>query len=144
MRKDSLSFYLDPLFAKKELGKGVETYPGRTGQLTFDMISSHMSNKSEGLKVDLHPFYEDTNSYKATVELNSDKDSNLEINPESGLIQSLVDNTSEGCGKISMKVAGMRKKLHTAQSKKDFSIEKHWIKNNDWEALNKAFKEINL
>jgi hypothetical protein len=144
LRKDSLSFYLDPLFDKKEFWKLVETYQGRINQLTFDMISPNMSNKSEGLKVDLRQFYEDTNSHKTTVELNSDKDSNLEINPESGLIQSLVDYTSEGCGNISIKVNGMRKKLHTAQSKKDFSIEEHLIKNNDWEALNKAFKEINL
>jgi hypothetical protein len=92
----------------------------------------------------LRPFYEDTNSHKTTVEGASDKDSNLQIYPESGLIDSGVDDTSAGCGNSSMKVAGIQKKLHTAQYKKDFSIEEHGIKNNDWKALIKAFKEINL
>ncbi len=65
--------------------------------------------KWEGYKVDLDQFYEDTYSHKTTVERKTDYDSNLEINPESRLIQSGVDGTSEGCVNSFTKVTGMRK-----------------------------------
>jgi hypothetical protein len=41
-------------------------------------------------------------------------------------------------------LATVPKKLHTTGSEKDFSIEELGIKNNDWEALNKAFRDILL
>ena len=88
--------------------------------------------------------YEDTNSHKTRIELNSDKDSHLEINPESKLINSLVDYASEGGGNIAARVEGLRKKIHTAQSKSEFSVEEQLLKGTDWEALDKVFRNIML
>jgi hypothetical protein len=86
--------------------------------------------------------YEDTNSHKATLEFNSDKDSHLEINEKSPLLNSLVDYTAEGGENIALRVIGMRKKLHTAQSKTEFSVDEHLLKSNNWNALDEAFKDM--
>lgn len=142
LRNDSLSFYLEPIFDKKEFWKMVNLYDKKIKQLSFEMVSPNMANISRNLQINLKELYEDTNSHKTTVELNSDGDSNLEINPQSKLINSLVDYTSEGGGNISMRVDGIRRKLHTAQSKAEFSIEEALLKGMDWEALDEKFKDI--
>lgn len=142
LRKDSLSFYLEPIFDKKEFWGMVNRYDKKIKQLSFEMVSPNMANISRNLQINLKELYEDTNSHKTTVELNSDGDSNLEINPQSKLINSLVDYTSEGGGNISMRVDGIRRKLHTAQSKAEFSIEEALLKGLDWDALDEKFKDI--
>jgi len=142
LRNDSLSFYLEPIFDKKEFWKMVNLYDKKIKQLSFEMVSPNMANISRNLQINLKDLYEDTNSHKTTVELNSDGDSNLEINPESKLINSLVDYTSEGGGNISMRVDGIRRKLHTAQSKAEFSIKEALLKGLDWDAIDEQFKDI--
>jgi hypothetical protein len=37
---------------------------------------------------------------------------------------------------------GISKKLHTAESVKDFSVDEQLLKSTDWEAIDKAFKDI--
>ncbi|MCO6498074.1 MAG: hypothetical protein J5I50_10455 [Chitinophagaceae bacterium] len=142
LRNESLSFYLEPIFDKREFWKMVSHYDKKIKQLSFEMVSPNMANISRNLQINLKELYEDTNSHKTTVELNSDGDSNLEINPDSKLINSLVDYTSEGGGNISMRVEGIRKKLHTAQSKAEFSVEEALLKGMDWDALDEKFKDI--
>ena len=39
-----------------------------------------------------------------------------------------------------VKVEGLNKKLHTAQSIKDFSVEEQLIKSNDWEAIDRTLR----
>lgn len=142
LKKESLSFYVEPIFDKKEFWNLVSRYQKQITQLSFDMVSPNMANISRNLQVNLKQLYEDTNSHKTTIELNSDKDSHLEINQQSPLINSLVDYTSEGGGNIALRVNGIRKKLHTAQSKTEFSVDEQLLKSNDWDALNIAFKDI--
>ena len=43
-------------------------------------------------------------------------------------------------GDIGVKVDGISKKLHTAESVKDFSVDEQLLKSTDWEAIDKAFK----
>jgi len=142
LKKESLSFYVEPIFDKKEFWNLVSRYQKQITQLSFEMVSPNMANISRNLQVNLKQLYEDTNSHKTTIELNSDKDSHLEINQQSPLINSLVDYTSEGGGNIALRVNGIRKKLHTAQSKTEFSVDEQLLKSNDWDALNDAFKDI--
>jgi hypothetical protein len=142
LKKESLSFYVEPIFDKKEFWNLVSRYQKQITQLSFDMVSPNMANISRNLQVNLKQLYEDTNSHKTTIELNSDKDSHLEINQQSPLINSLVDYTSEGGGNIALRVNGIRKKLHTAQSKTEFSVDEQLLKSNNWDALNEAFKDI--
>lgn len=138
----NLSFYIEPLFDKKEFWNLINRFKGRITQVAFDLISPNMANISKNLKLNLKEIYEDTNTHKTTLELNSDKDQYLEIKEESKFVNSLVEYSAEGAGNIAVKVAGYNKKFHTAQSITEFSIDEQLLKNNDWDALNDAFNEI--
>lgn len=144
IQKEGLSFYLEPMFDKQEFWNLVARYPKQIKQVSFELISPNMANISRNLQMNIKEVYEDTNSHKTRIELNSDKDSHLEINPESKLINSLVDYASEGGGNIAARVEGLRKKIHTAQSKMEFSVEEQLLKGTDWEALDQVFRNIML
>lgn len=138
----NLSFYIEPLFDKKEFWNLVNRFKGKVTQVTFDLISPNMANISKNLKINLKEIYEDTNTHKTRLELNSDKDQYLDIKEESKFVNSLVEYSAEGAGNIAVRVAGYSKKFHTAQSITEFSIDEQLIKDNDWDALNDAFNEI--
>lgn len=141
----NLSFYAEPIYDKQEFWQLIKKFPKRITQLTFDLISPNMANITKNLKIDLKQLYEDTNTHKTKVELNADTEGYLEVKPESKFVNSLVDYSADGGGNISMRVAGMRKLLHTAQSPEEFNIEKQLLDGEiDWEKLNAQFKNILL
>lgn len=53
-----------------------------------------------------------------------------------------MNYSAKGGGDINFKIENIQKKLHTAQSVKDFDVNELLLKSNDWEAIDKAFKEI--
>ncbi len=140
--KENLSFYIEPLYDRKEFWDLVDRFKGRVTQVSFELISPNLANISKNLKLNLKEIYEDTNTHRTKLELNSDKDKSLQINDKSKFINSLVDYSAEGGGNIALKVAGYSKKFHTAQSITEFSVDEQLLKNNDWDALDEAFKEI--
>ncbi len=142
LQKQNLSFYIEPMFDKKEFWNLVAKYKGRVTQVTFDLISPNMANISKNLKLNLKEIYEDTNTHKTRLQLNSDKDHHLQIDESSKFVNSLVEYSSEGAGNIAMRVKGLREQLHTAQSITEFSIDEQLLKSKDWDALNDAFSEI--
>lgn len=144
LKPKNLSFYIEPIFDRKEFWEMVKRYQKRISQLTFDLVSPNLANISKNLTLDLKQLYEDTNTHKTKVELNADNGNYLEINSESPFVNGLVNYAAEGGGDIAMKVNGIRGKLHTAQSVKDFDIDEQLLKSNDWDALNEAFKDILL
>ncbi len=70
----------------------------------------------------------DTNTQKTKLELNAEKESYLVLDEESTLVNSIVNYAALGGGDIGVKVAGLTKKLHTAQSVKDFSVEEQLLR----------------
>ncbi len=142
IKKQSLAFYLEPLYNKQEFWNLVNRFKGKVKQVSFELISPNLANISKNLKLNLKEIYEDTNTHKTTLELNSDKDSHLEINEGSKFINSLVDYSADGGGNIAVKVAGYSKKFHTAQSITEFSIDENLLKGNNWDELNDLLKEI--
>ena len=141
----NLSFFTEPIYDKQEFWKIIKKYPKKITQLTFDLISPNMANITKNLQIDLKQLYEDTNTHKTKVELNADKESYLDVKPESKFVNSLVDYSADGGGNIFMRVMGVRKLLHTAQSPVEFNIEKQLLDGDiDWEKLNNQFKNILL
>ena len=138
----NLSMFSEPLFDKKEFWNLIKKYPKQIRQLTFDLVSPNMANISKNLDLNLKQLYEDTNTQKTKLELNSDKDSYLDIKESSKFINSLVDYSADGGGNIQIRVAGMRKKLHTAESPTEFNVDENLLKNADWEKLDEYFREI--
>lgn len=141
----NLSLYAEPIYNKQEFWNIVRKYPKKITQLTFDLISPNMANITKNLQLNLKQLYEDTNTHKTKVELNADKESYLEIKEESKFVNSLVDYSADGGGNIYMRVAGIRKLLHTAQSPEEFNIDKQLLDGDiDWDKLNAQFKNILL
>jgi hypothetical protein len=142
LKSYNLSMLSEPLFDRKEFWNLVRKYPKQIKQLTFELISPNMANISRNLDINLRQVYEDTNTQKTKIELNADKESYLDIKESSKFINSLVDYSSEGGGNIQIRVGTMHKKLHTAESPTEFSVDELLLKNDDWEKLNDYFKEI--
>jgi hypothetical protein len=142
LKSYNLSMMSEPLFDKKEFWNLVRKYPKQIRQLTFDLVSPNMANISKNLDLNLKQLYEDTNTHKTKVELNADEESYLEIKESSKFINSLVDYSADGGGNIQMRIAGMRKKLHTAETPTEFSVDEMLLKNDDWNKIDEYFKEI--
>ncbi len=141
----NLSFYTEPIYDSQEFWKLVKKYPKQITQLTFDLISPNMANITKNLQLNLKQLYDDTNTHKTKLQLNADKESHLDIKPESKFINSLVNYSADGGGNISLQVEGKRKLLHTAQTPEEFNIDKQLLEGDvDWEKLNEKFKSILL
>jgi hypothetical protein len=142
LKKSNLTFFVEPLFDKQEFWKLIRQYPKLIKQVTFDMISPNMANITKNLKINLKELYEDTNTQRTKVELNAEPENYLDIKENSKFVNSLVDYSADGGGNIHMKVAGIRKRLHTAQSPSEFNIEEQLLKDTDWDKLDEMFKNI--
>ena len=144
IRKHNISLIIEPLYDKKEFWSLVQQYPKQIKQVSFDLISPNMSNISKDVNVNfnLKQLNEDTNTKRTKLEINADDESYLEIKEASDYVNSLVNYSANGGGKISMRVQGVSKKLHTAQSPSDFNIDEKLIKANDWDKLDIMFKDI--
>ena len=142
LKQYNLSMFTEPIFDKKEFWNLVRKYPKQIKQLTFNLVSPNMANISKNLDINLKQLYEDTNTHKTKVELNADEGSYLDIKDSSKFINSLVDYSADGGGNIHMRVNGIRKKLHTAESPTEFSVDEMLLKKEDWEKLNDYFTEI--
>ncbi|RYG08331.1 MAG: hypothetical protein EOO07_25810 [Chitinophagaceae bacterium] len=138
----NIAFAVEPTFEAQQFWNLVRQYPKRVTQVTFSLISPNNPSLTKDLQLDLKTLHGDTNTQKTTLELNAEKDSYLVLNEESELVNSIVDYAAKGGGDIKMKVAGVSRKFHTAQSVKDFNMEEQLLKTNDWDAINAAFKNI--
>jgi hypothetical protein len=138
----NISFSVEPTFDKQQFWNIVRQYPKQIKQVTFDLISPNITELSDDLEFDLRSLHGDTNTQKTRLELNADEDSYLTIDENSTLVNSIVNYSAKGGGEISVRVEGIKRKLHTAQSVNDFNIEEQLIKSNDWDAIDKAFKNI--
>ncbi len=135
IRKENLGFYIEPLFNKQRFWDLIQKYRGRVTQLSFDLITPNLANISKNLKLNLKKIYEETNTHKTRLELNSSEKGHLEISEASKFINSMVDYSAEGGGNIAIKVAGYHNKFHTSESITTFDVDEQLLKNNDWEAL---------
>lgn len=142
VKQSNLLFFVEPLFDKQEFWNLVRKYPKQIKQVTFNLISPNLANISRNLQLNLKELYEDTNTQKTKVELNSDENSYLDIKDSSKFINSLVDYSSEGGGNIQMRVAGLRRLIHTAQSPNEFSVDEQLLKSNNWDQWDDIFNNI--
>ena len=142
VKQNNLSFFLEPLYDKQEFWNLVHKYPKQVKQVTFNLISPNLANISKNLQLNLKELYEDTNTQKTKVELNAEEESYLDIKENSKFVNSLVDYSADGGGNIQMRVAGMRKLIHTAQSPSEFNVEEQLLKSCDWDEWDKLFNDI--
>ena len=129
-------------FEAQQFWNVVRQYPKQVTKVTFNMISPNNTELNKALQLDLITLHGDTNTQKTKLELNAEKESYLVLDEGSALVNSIVNYAALGGGDIEVKVAGLARKLHTAQSVKDFSKEEQLLRTNDWDAIDKAFQNI--
>jgi|AntRauTorckE6833_2_1112554.scaffolds.fasta_scaffold22122_2 hypothetical protein len=124
-----LAIYIKPRFEEHEFWELVRSHENKIKQVNFELISPNLADISGGLELDLGQLNNDTNSHKTNLELNSEQNSHLSLDKSNDMISSLVKYSSDGGGDISMKVEGVRKKIHTKNTVKEIEIENLEISN---------------
>jgi hypothetical protein len=142
LKNYNITFAVEATFDSQQFWNIIREYPKQVKQVTFNLISPNMSNLTDSLELDLRSLHGDTNTQKTKLELNAEKDSYLTLDENSSLVNSIVDYSAKGGGDISVKVDTIKKKLHTAQSVKDFNVDELLLRSDDWEAIDNAFRNI--
>jgi hypothetical protein len=142
LKNYNITFAVEATFDSQQFWNIIREYPKQVKQVTFNLISPNMTNLTDSLELDLRSLHSDTNTQKTKLELNAEKDSYLTLDENSSLVNSIVDYSAKGGGDISVKVDSIKKKLHTAQSVKDFNVDELLLKSDDWEDIDKLFKAI--
>lgn len=142
LKNYNITFAVEATFDSQQFWNIIREYPKQVKQVTFNLISPNMTNLTDSLELDLRSLHNDTNTQKTKLELNAEKDSYLTLDEQSSLVNSIVEYSAKGGGDISVKVDTLKKKLHTAQSVKDFNVDELLIKGDDWKAIDKMFSTI--
>lgn len=104
-----LATYVEPITDKSEFWKIIDRYKGLIQNVEFELITPNMANVSKALSDDLRELGKMTNSHKMKVALAANKAESLDIRADNEQVSGLVDYTSQGGGKASIKVEGLRK-----------------------------------
>jgi len=137
-----LRLIIEAMFDKKEFWSIAGQSRGKLLQVDFELISPNLANISKNLSIDLHALQQSTNTQRTHFQLNSDTESCLEVIPEDKQLASLVNYASEGGGDISLRIRGLRKKIRTATSVKETTIEGIDVDHATPEGIATALKEI--
>jgi hypothetical protein len=123
LAKSQLAAIWEPLFEKKVFWDLVDRYKGKIQEVDFEMVTPNMANISAVLPEDLRQFAKRTNAVKSRIAIASDGASALKIEHNDPVVNGLVDYSSEGGGNISLRLAGIKKRIHTSRSVREVSID---------------------
>jgi hypothetical protein len=129
LREKNLQIYIEPIYSKENFWDIIKKYNGRIRRLEFQLIRPNMSNISSKIDQQLKALENSVDAHKMDLNLESSKDSTLIIDKKNERISGLVDYASEGGGKISVFIKGIRKKIQTANNPKEITIDSVDIKN---------------
>jgi len=117
-----LSLHIEPLFDKSYFWELIKEFKNRVTWVEFEFITPNMSNISKTLTETLKNLGKEANAVREELALASDPASSLDISPDNEIIQGLVDYTSEGGGDITLKIKGIRKRIHTSKSSREVHL----------------------
>lgn len=129
---DSLAPYLahaqltavwEPLFETAVFWEIVERYKARIQEVDFEIVTPNMANLSKELPENLKELAKRTNSVKNRIGLQAAPSSYLALDDKDASINALVDYASKGGGNISLKISGLKAKIHTANTVKEVEID---------------------
>ena len=112
----------EPIVERKVFWDIVDKYKGRIQKIEFEFVTPNMANISGSLPENLKDFAKATNSVKNKLDIESDSESNLYIEKKNDTLNALADYTSDGGGNVSLKIAGLSKKIHTSKTVKHIEI----------------------
>lgn len=123
LSKNQLTVIWEPLFEKHVFWDLIDKNKGKIQEVDFELVTPNMANISAVLPEDLRQFAKRTNAVKSHVALTSDNASALKIEHHDPVVNALVDYRSEGGGNIAIRVAGVKKKIHTSRTVREVSID---------------------
>jgi hypothetical protein len=123
LAKNQLTAIWEPLFEKKVFWDLVDRYKGKIQEVDFELVTPNMANISGVLPENLRQFAKRTNAVKSRVAIASDGGSALKIDHNDPVVNALVDYSSEGGGDIAIRLAGIKKKVHTSRAVREVSID---------------------
>lgn len=123
LAKNQLTAIWEPLFEKKVFWDLIEKYKGKIQELDFELVTPNMANISGVLPENLRQFAKRTNAVKSHISIASDPSSALKIDSNDAVVSALVDYSSEGGGDIAIRLAGIKKKVHTSRTVREVTID---------------------
>lgn len=142
LKRYYLSIYFEPIYETHYFWDLVDKYQNKITQAGFELISPNMSNISGGLKLDLGALNRTSNTKTTRLQLNSDDGASLTLSKNDELISGLVDYSSRGGGDISLRVKGLRKKVHTSSGINEVDIDELQIETSNATELAELFRDI--
>lgn len=116
LEKAGLRLHVESLFSQADFWGLLKQHRGKVTWIEFHLVTPNMANISNTLADDFKVLAKSTNASQSTVKLCSDPASSLQIKPEDPEVKGLVDYASEGGGDITLKVRGLKKRIHTSSS----------------------------
>lgn len=123
LTKNQLTALFEPMFEKRIFWDLVEKNKDKIQEVDFELVTPNMANISGVLPDNLKQFAKRTNAIKSHIAIASDGASALKLDQSDPIVNALVDYSSEGGGDISIRLAGIKKKLHTSGSVREVTID---------------------
>lgn len=123
LSKHQLTAAWEPLFEKHVFWDLVKKNEGSVQEVEFEIITPNMANISGVLPDNLKDFARATNSVRNKISISADPASSLRLDKNNPTIEGLVDYSSEGGGDISVRISGLKKKIHTSKTVKEVVID---------------------
>lgn len=123
LERAGLRLHIESLFSRENFWGLIKQYKGKVTWIEFELVTPNMANISNTLAEDFKNLAKDTNASQSNVQLRSDPASALNIEPSDPEVKGLVDYASEGGGDISVKIRGLRKRIHTSSSVRETEMD---------------------
>lgn len=118
-----LRMHIEKMFSQSYFWELVREFQGKITEIEFEFVTPNMANISSTLSSTLKDLAKDTNASQSNLQIRSDPISSLDLDTNEETVQGLVDYTSEGGGDISLKVKGIRKRIHTSNSIRETQLD---------------------
>lgn len=122
LEKNHLRALFEPIFNRYYFWQLVSEYENRIKHIRFDLVTPNMANISGTLPENLKELAKRANAVKSGVSLESDPQSRISVSQSDPVVNGLVDYASEGGGDISLRIVGLKKRIHTSTSKRDVTL----------------------
>lgn len=131
----------EPVVERQTFWDLVERHKGKITQITFEFVTPNMANISGDLPDDLKDFAKRSNAIQTALSIASDPGSSLNVSHTDPVVNGLVDYTSAGGGDIAIRLAGVKKTIHTSRNVKDLTIEEATLEGPP-DVVSKLLKEL--
>lgn len=131
----------EPVVERQTFWDLVERHKGKITQVTFEFVTPNMANISGDLPEDLKEFAKRSNAIQTELSIASDPGSSLNIRHDDPVVTGLVSYTSAGGGDIAIRLAGVKRKIHTSRNVKELTIEEA-VLDGPPDAVSKLLKEL--